>query len=452
MSFARRKSAEIHQKLASLDAELTYWRKEAAPDGPLEKHHTQVEAISNEVSTAAAAVQDQIAASEGDTVLAQAAAFESVILDLHRLWDLFRSKLALRYVAHFNGYLRGADELAYSCYRRAEARGANREPALLYFGGERSPIIRPPGATLEPASGRARDSLSEPLRRLPVPLIGLPWYQVTHLPDAPVIAHEVGHDVELDLDLAPTVTRVVDAALVRAGVEEARRRGWATWRPELFADVFATLALGPAYTATLADFLGEPRAVAREFQGDPVWRRHPPRTLRVLLSCATLDAMGFSAAAERLRSEWSGQFPAHPMRAFAPDVRWVAAAIIAGPYSALADGPLTQLIALSPEMWESARQDAARARQAIALRGSDARVLIAAARIAFDEDPDGYRSSDISARILRRIEKEQAVGTRAGPATPVREVDRAARDELAGRWLAGHLMSAHGLPPSMSAP
>jgi hypothetical protein len=443
---AARKAAEIDNKLASLDVEFEHWRRQASANGPLEKHHTQVDAVTRELAVPVARLRERVGGLQGSALLAAGTAIENEILDVHRIWDHFRSKLALRYVEHFAGYLLAADELAYRCYARAEVRGASREPALLYFGDERSPIMRPRGARLSPAAANGKaDPVSEAVQRLPVPLIGIPWFQVAHLPDAPAIAHEVGHDVEVDLGLADEVERLVERRLLRAGVCDEHRTGWREWRAEIFADVFATLALGPAYTATMMDFLAiRPAAVAAQLQGAHMWSRHPPSTLRVLLSTATLASMrGMEDDGARLRDAWFEAYPVHAMECYTKEVPLVAAAILDGPYEALDGGHLTALIDFSGEPYERALLDAERIPRKGALTGADARELVAAARFAFDADPDGYRAAGVSERVLETIRKKQTVGTRAGSKTPVGADVRAARAEERGRWLADHLARAH---------
>jgi hypothetical protein len=446
VSVAERKGVEIQSKLTSLETEFRHWRDEASADGPLEKHHTQVEAVTQELEVPIERLRVRLDGLTGRELLAKGGAIEGEILDLHRIWDHFRSKLALRYVDHFALYLRAADELAYRCYERAEARGAPREPPLLYFGGERSPIIRPRGAALRATAANGdEDPVSEAVQRLPMPLIGLPWFQVAHLPDAPAIAHEVGHDVEIDLEMEGAVASAMEQALVRERVPEKRRRGWEAWRGEVFADVFGTLALGPAFTATLSDFLAaSPDDVATQFQGHPYWERHPPSALRVLLSTATLELIGgFELEARQLRDAWFDAYPTYAMEHFACDVAIVADAVVRGPYVVLGGSGLAELISFTAQAHDRAERDARNVLRDMDPGATDPRGLVAAARLAFDADPAGYATAGVAARILDMIRELQTVGTRAGTATPLDAGVRAARAAQRGRWLADHLERAH---------
>jgi hypothetical protein len=450
VSLTARKIAGLESKLASLDTEFAHWRTEAGPSGPLEKHHTQVEAMTRELTVPVELLRARIGGLDADGLLAAGPQIEGMILDLHRIWDLFRSTLALRYVAHFAGYLLAADELAYRCYQRAEAMGAAREPPLLYFGAERSPVTRPRGVDMS-VGGDGTDALPEAVHRLPMPLIGLPWFQVSHLPDAPAIAHEVGHDVEFDLGLSDTIAALIELALLHAGVKDELLRGWLAWRAEVFADVFGTLALGPSYTATLIDFLAaDPLAVASEYQGHPFWSDHPPAGVRVLLSTATLELMpSFAPEAAKLREAWFSVYPAHAVQEFADDAGTVAEAVVRGPYEKLNGGPLTGMIAFSPEMHDRAQLDAmnaAKGARALEPLARDAREHVAAARIAFERDPVGYRDAGVQARVLRSIREQQTVGTRAGTSTNVPAAVRHERAAEAGRWLTDHLARANATP------
>ncbi len=233
-------------------------------------------------------------------------------------------------------------------------------------------------------------------------------------------------------------------------MSSSRRRGWQAWRPELFADIFATLALGPAFTSTLIDFLpSEPELVAYEYQSDPVWCRHPTSTLRVLLSTATLGRMGsFDTDAAELRELWTTAYPSHSMQDFVADVDTVVDAILTGPYETLGGKALNTLIDFGAHANERAHRDADRVLKETDPTSSDARELIAAARFAFEANPTDYRNKRVSDRILKRIRKEQTVGVRASPATPVPRADRSARAAERGRWLADHLAQAHAKRPS----
>jgi hypothetical protein len=177
---------------------------------------------------------------------------------------------------------------------------------------------------LDEATGneRALDGFESILQTLPVPLVGIPWYQLAHLPDAVFIGHEVGHLVEHDFELEEQLQAVLGAALPEKGhdaVPEERRRAWILrWRSEVFADAYGVLTTGPAFRNPP----GSPRrrqdtdrgggAAGSETPGQSAWSDYPTRALRASLVCeavaqldgdkATPDIFRNQAAA--LRASW----------------------------------------------------------------------------------------------------------------------------------------------------
>jgi hypothetical protein len=65
--------------------------------------------------------------------------------------------------------------------------------------------------------------LQRAVERLPIPPVGVPWFQLRPLPDALVLAHAIGHHVENDFDLTPTLRELADAALTFAAAPRERR-------------------------------------------------------------------------------------------------------------------------------------------------------------------------------------------------------------------------------------
>ena len=116
-TWAQRKEAELLAKLASIDAELEYWQAQAGPQGVLAKHNSQLARVASQLTPVLARVRADIEAAELGATWPR---FERQILDLHRVWDFFREKLALRYVDWFADYLLAADEYAWACYEPAQ--------------------------------------------------------------------------------------------------------------------------------------------------------------------------------------------------------------------------------------------------------------------------------------------------------------------------------------------
>jgi hypothetical protein len=182
--------------------------------------------------------------------------------------------------------LRAADELIWSCVQYARPLVpelplplplAYIEPA---FSPSATPRQKPPPAL--PARDRL---LGEMLRVLPVPLIGLPagiveepWWLV-------LIAHEVGHHVQYDAD--PEAVKRTGVALREATGDPA----WEAWRQEVFADLFAVLALGPVAieaTAELEWDLPEAMATAKTM--------YPPAIVRLAIMAEGARVAGHAGA------------------------------------------------------------------------------------------------------------------------------------------------------------
>src|SRR5262249_43690908 len=213
-----------------------------------------------------AGLTEQLAdADQGLWILDRAGHLDRQIMDLHRLWGFFRAKFALRYVPWLERPLMTADDLAWACYSPAQrfiVPERHREPPLVYFTGGPSPFLLPRGPPylVEPLpDGTMREpGFDEAVRLVPVALIGLPWFQVDHLPDAPLIAHEAGHAVEQDLGLGARVR-----ALIESAVPAGRRPAWSAWSTEVFADIYGTLCCGSGFArALMARLADHPREVA----------------------------------------------------------------------------------------------------------------------------------------------------------------------------------------------
>jgi len=438
-TWAERKQTELLAKLASVDGELAYWQAQAGPTGVLAKHHTQLARMAAELTPVVARVRADIQSADLSASWPQ---FERQVLDLHRVWDFFREKLALRYVDRFADYLLAADEFAWACYepmqQAATAAGtvepaAVREPPLVCFTPVSTPFSIPRGASYSQDVGGA--ALVSPVsralaQRLPIPVVGVPWYQLHHLPDALVIGHEVGHHVERDARLTGTVQRLVVEA---AGAGSA----WDGWAAEAFADVYGVLCGGPAFAQVLADFLvvaGAEHAASEDY---------PPVKLRVALTVAALEAAA-AAAGEReaaearaaiteLRSGWADDGVMTDLGDQAPEAAAVAGALVAGPYPELGGGPITRVVGFGAKRLADHRDDAAALLDRRPPGTNDARTLMAAAGRAYALNPQAFAASNVPDRVLRRMRAIQAPGVREAPQLAPADrpaVDARAADEL----------------------
>jgi hypothetical protein len=388
-AFAARKRVELAHKVAGLRAEFDAWTRDAGQSRPLRKHQSQLERLFAQLGGMVDAAEEAVAQVDAQPadVLGDARAVQMTVLEVHRLWDHYRTKLSLRYVPWFHDFLAAADDLAWECYEpaRVAAGGSRRAAPLVFLTGEFSPYTHAgeDGYAVEPMPGaldgvRFREIAAE----LPVPVVGVPWYQVAHLPDAPVIGHEVGHDLELELGLTAAVR--AHAAPVLATLDPDRAYAWGEWLAELHADLVGVMCTGPAFATAMADLLAaDPVQVADEARLAAAWQPHPPASLRVRALAEALGLMGFALEAATLLEA----FPVAGDDRFAGDVAPLVRALWEGPHSGLG-GSLASVLAFAGQ------QDAETVRDTL-LAGYQAtspsvRALIAGVRLAYDADPAGF--------------------------------------------------------------
>lgn len=435
-----RTAAELRGKLASLDIELNAWRDATCgKDAPLRRHHTQVQAIAETLKQAVADLSGDLRdAEKGLWILDQARSIEQQILDLHRLWGFFRNKLALRFVPWLERPLATADDLAWACYAPMQQyipAERQREPPLVYFTGGTSPVLMPRGTPylVEPLpdGGMREPEFSEAVRSMPVALIGLPWFQANHLPDVPLIAHEVGHAVDQDLDLAGPVRELIEAA-----VPAGRREAWGAWSGEVFADIYGVLGCGSGFARALTALIaGHPREVAGEDRDPSDWGSYPTRTLRVLLCAAALKKLKVEPVDPPIADAWRNTYRIRPLEEYEQDVDDVVLAVLDGPYEALQGQGLAAVLPYTKDDEEKTTGIAGDLDNGMELNTGEIRHLLAAARLSYDRDPEKY-SNNSDAIVLARIAKIPSQGMRAarGDDAPPEPL-RARRDEIAGHAL-----------------
>ena len=426
-----RKRFELQAKLAGLEEELATWLRLSEKGQPLETHHSQIRAVNRSLRTPVEDLQNRIATSAGLVAWTSA---EHELLRIHAVWDLYRQKFALRDVPVFRPYLDLADDFTWACYQPAQLLGAGphnvplervREPPLTFLGPVAAPFAIQRGSSYATDARRTVMSDAElrgAVERLPIPLIEVPWFQLRHLPDALVLAHEVGHHVEDDFGLTPTLHQLTQAALARVPV--SRQRQWQGWLGEVFADVYGTLAAGPAFGQTLADFAASgPVATAGTAE-------YPPVRLRIRVVAEVLGQQS-SAARDHLLARWSADFPDESASSFDEDAALLARSLIAGPYPEFGCVGLTSVIGFSS--WSATAADTATAllKNAKLSTGIDVRCLLAAAGLAFVKNPKGYQDIGATDAVLAHAQRIAAKGLRA-----TREAGEfAGRDEAAGQSL-----------------
>lgn len=444
------KIAELRAKVLSVVSELDKWTEVSQRGQCLEKFNTRIRAVRLALDQAVDPLTEVVGKGYGPEILEFADSLEMAILEVHRVWEFFRSKLAMRFVPWLSNYLLVADELAWGCYEPMLPfiSSGGREPPLVFLSSASSPFTLPRGSAYQvedlPDESISSTQLAEMLQALPVPVVGVPWFQLRHVPEALVIAHEVGHDIEHDVGLGGEL----DCSIASAINDETRRPAWLSWRGEIFADAFGVLTMGPAFVSTLIDFVaGAPRFIATERPIPEEWGRYPTTTLRVMLALAVLREYGFDAEASCLAARWQDVYQNHGATEFEADVGIVASALIATPFDSLNRSSLAALNLFTDAMQARAVASARDALGREQPRADDVRTLIAAARLAYDSGDSRYLEHDVPSRILRKVQTSQELGVRGSGRTGPSEGARDARDQEAGTSLAAAIAAAHKLSP-----
>ncbi|MFF3376081.1 hypothetical protein ACFYXF_24390 [Streptomyces sp. NPDC002680] len=411
-----RREAEVRHLLNGFEEELADWAEAARARGPLEKHQSQIESA---VRVIAGALEQLRSLPDAE----RHRKAPELVLDLHHLWDFFRTKLTVRHIPRYQRFLAVADELAWSVYdpvRRAAAmaRPGLREPPLTFLSRHPVPFAAARGSDFEEllTSGKQRTLAGRRASGyLPFPVIGIPWSASHHLPALLAVAHETGHHIEDDFGLAePLRTRLRE----HAGLPAERIDVWEPWLGEVFADVCATLACGEAYVRTLADALAATPVTAHA-TGD-----YPPPRLRLLVCRAALITAG-------------AHVPPDLPGAIDPDDEEAPAvvnALIGVGFRELGGASLASLIGLrnSTQLTEASR----RLCTGLRTKRNDVPGVLAAAALAFLDAPDAYDVQAVGMRAQNEALSLVPKGPRAASAT---EKLLVARDSAAGLALFGLL-------------
>jgi hypothetical protein len=437
---------ELRHKLGSVTSELAAWKQLSEPKQPLEKHHRQVRRIADElgamidkVGTEIDALQAQPDVERFFQLLPRA---EFFVLELHRTWDYFREKLLARRGPPFADLLESLDEFVWQCYLPM-VRAYNDpppEPPLVFLDGDRSPAasLRRAELALAPIAERARFNQLDGvrLREIVVPVISLPWYGTAFLPETLLLAHEAGHLVADDLGLNQSIAN----NLSNAGIDTDRLvHCWLPWASEVFADLYGVVCVGPLFVASLAALLARKPSEIAQVRDEG--NRYPPSHLRLLLALAALKLLHFKAEAEQIAARWQaayGQPALFAGQACAEDLDKVATALIDKPLAKLGPrGRAAKLKTYSGLVWNSAKQREAAdfcARLLSTNRSlgyTDARVVLAGAALAFQEQPD--LGIEAAATLQRRIIGQIISGREAGTRAPAARISPSVAELTAAR-------------------
>jgi hypothetical protein len=416
-----RKRCELQAKLSGVSLEFEYWLSESERGKEFEKHNSQISRILKPLQLMQKQLEGEMSKVAGDAeaVLTQCRDIERRILVVYRIWEFFRTKFLLRRSDLFKNYLAFCDELAWNCYRlaanaaRAGERARLKEPPLVFLSGMSTPFASSRNTPFEAEFVQDEDIDDDLfigfLKELPVPVISVPWFQMRHLPDALIIAHEVGHNVEDDLGLTTDLRNAV-----KGSVSPNRWPAWEAWLGEVFADFFGTLALGPAFVGTLMDFLAsDANKVCTEEREVGNWGDYPTDYLRVMLCLAALEKLQFNASFTSLAAQWKATYPRHAMNHFDSDIKSVVTALWDAKLPQIQNKTLPAVMRLKDGEHQNAVQEAEGFVRGYNPQNSDVRVFAAACRLAFEKKPEVLHQAAIQENLLEYFVNRIPRGVRA---------------------------------------
>ncbi|MFE1292462.1 hypothetical protein [Streptomyces sp. NPDC058751] len=418
--YRARREAEVRHLTSGLTDELEDWILAARRKDPWEKHRSQIESAARVVSGALRRLQELPPAEHEQRA-------PELVLDLHHLWDFFRTKLLARHIPRYRTFLDAADELAWAVYGPVRDavpdRSGLKEPPLVFLNRHPVPFATPRGSDFEdllPAGRQRTLGGRRASRYLPFPLVGVPWSAGHHLPTLLAVAHETGHHIEDDFALAePLRTRLEE----RSGLAEEGIARWKGWLGETFADVCATLACGEAYVWALGDMLNGAGRTGGTGDGT-----YPPLRTRLLVCRAAL-ATGPGGATPVLPPLGSPQPEDTETEA-------VVAALTGEGFAELGGATLGSLIGL--RRTDGLGEAVDRLLAGLWSRRGDVTGVLAAATLAFVRSPRLYDGQGVGDRALAEVLSLVPDGPRAAPAP---DTEPARRDDTAGRELLDLLVS-----------
>ena len=426
-------SAVLISKLTSLQSTIEYWRSIAdnkhSQPSLFQHNHSQIVRLCDLFHSLADELNQEFSAFDGSsgTAFDDARVLNKKLVQGHALWSYFQDKLMVRHSDVLRPYLDAADDFAWSCFepilrKRQEVLASQppsevsvsiKIPPLIYLGPEISPYVYPRDWALHKRPASVSDGLfQEVLRASPFSFISMPYYQTAHLPEAMVLAHEMGHVVELDLGL----TNDLDASFERiddSTIPPERKRGWKRCRLEMFADVFGAVVGGAAFCLSLAQFLADDRdTILNEPFREHNTHEYPTCYLRVLLSLQVLrDTNGkLPLAAQRVEQAWIDQYGReHAQKEYEKDIPVLVTEFLDSPLPALEGGEkqtIRSLVEMSRDVEKLAAIDAENMIQMGSKpESTNPCALFAAATFAFDHSPSDYRRQGIESKVLTRIKE-----------------------------------------------
>jgi hypothetical protein len=298
-------AADLERRLKVLPEEVAAWKQSALANvAQLGLHGSQLVALSDMMGVLAA---DQAAELEKLRALDDPRAFGDGLQALlsklggaHDVWRIFRTILNQRQDPTLTPLADTADLIAHdgyaSCLEQARRWGIVeadhfREPPLTYLESSLSPSTASRGENVQLLGFPVREYRN---LMLPVPIVLFPLDQAASFWMMCSIAHEVGHNVDHDLDPRPN-RRLTDEYKKKliGRVPDGREPQWRRWMAEIFADAIAVVFGGAGFGFSMA-FWTVPLGQATEFQAPAPSAVHPPPLLRLRLIAEMLRETGIA--------------------------------------------------------------------------------------------------------------------------------------------------------------
>jgi hypothetical protein len=236
---------------------------------------------------------------------------ERALLMIQRLFEWYAEKYDQRRHPRFAGVLAAADEVVRSCWAPPFAQlGLSRPTGPLTYVAPRwgaCALIR--RATPSALKQDTSEVVRHLVRELPVPIVAIGEAAVAQGWWLTLIAHEVGHHLEHDLE-SGLAERVVTAVAQAAGPDLGGV--WSSWSGELFADVYAAVTTGDATAWALHEL---EYATPAELFGTAGPGGYPPPAVRLAVTgeaVRRLGHAGWAPDAEQVRAWWQQAAGARP--------------------------------------------------------------------------------------------------------------------------------------------
>lgn len=223
------------------------------------RHATQLEAVGTLLDGSLEVMAHELSAidverSPGE-VFSRSRQVADAVVWLERVWRYFAQRFDQRDATDPRASLvAAADEVVWSCYRpfyenpRIAVLDLPRHPPpLAYVEPEYSPAARIGNSAMERRlePSLALEALDEVAGQLPIPLLqlppwclGAPWWLV-------FIAHEVGHQLQHELQLVEPFRLAVEEMATASGAGSNDVKRWGRWGQEIFADQVSLCLMGP---------------------------------------------------------------------------------------------------------------------------------------------------------------------------------------------------------------